>query len=370
MYIHEQPQWPAFTWKTEVIASLLASVRHKQGKLTGRMISLGFSLQEEAEFKTLTQDVLKTSEIEGELLNPDQVRSSIARKLGLDIGNSVPSDRHVDGVVDMLLDATRHYEQPLTPDRLFGWHAALFPTGRSGMYSITVGNWRTSLTGPMQVVSGAMGREVVHFEAPAAEKLPEQMQAFLTWFNQHLPLDPVLKAAIAHVWFVTIHPFDDGNGRIARALTDLLLARSDESTQRFYSMSSQIQKERKAYYQTLEQTQKGTLDITDWLKWFLSCLERALLTAEETLNTVLAKAQYWTFFSGKSINDRQKLMLNKLLDGFEGKLNTSKWAKLTKVSTDTALRDIQNLESQGILIKEEGGGRSTHYQLIDLRETR
>lgn len=370
MYIYEQPQWSAFTWKTEVIASLLASVRHKQGKLTGRMISLGFSLQEEAEFKTLTQDVLKTSEIEGELLNPDQVRSSIARKLGLDIGNSVPSDRHVDGVVDMLLDATRHYEQPLTPDRLFGWHAALFPTGRSGMYSITVGNWRTSLTGPMQVVSGAMGREVVHFEAPAAEKLPEQMQAFLTWFNQHLPLDPVLKAAIAHVWFVTIHPFDDGNGRIARALTDLLLARSDESTQRFYSMSSQIQKERKAYYQTLEQTQKGTLDITDWLKWFLSCLERALLTAEETLNTVLAKAQYWTFFSGKSINDRQKLMLNKLLDGFEGKLNTSKWAKLTKVSTDTALRDIQNLESQGILIKEEGGGRSTHYQLIDLRETR
>lgn len=370
MYIYEQSQWPAFTWKTEVIASVLASMRHKQGKLTGRMISLGFSLQEEAEFKTLTQDVLKTSEIEGELLNPDQVRSSIARKLGLDIGNSVPSDRHVDGVVDMLLDATRHYHQPLTSDRLFGWHAALFPTGRSGMYSITVGNWRTSLTGPMQVVSGAMGREVVHFEAPAAEMLPEQMQAFLTWFNKNLPLDPVLKAAIAHLWFVTIHPFDDGNGRIARALTDLLLARSDESTQRFYSMSSQIQKERKAYYQTLEQTQKGSLDITDWLMWFLSCLERALLTAEETLKAVLAKAQYWTFFSGKTINDRQKIMLNKLLDGFEGKLNTSKWAKLTKVSTDTALRDIQNLESQGILVKEEGGGRSTHYQLIDLREIR
>ncbi|PAC30070.1 Fic family protein [Flectobacillus sp. BAB-3569] len=366
MYIYQLLKWPNFTWDTEVITPLLASVRYKQGKLTGRMMGLGFSLQEEAELKTLTEDVLKTSEIEGEFLNPEQVRSSVARKLGMDIGSSVPSDRHVDGVVEMLLDATKHFSQSLSDERLFGWHAALFPTGRSGMFKITVGDWRTAQEGPMQVVSGAMGREIVHFEAPIAEKVADEMQAFLAWFNESQSYDLILKAGIAHLWFVTIHPFDDGNGRIARALTDLLLARSDESSQRFYSMSAQIQKERKTYYTMLERTQKGDLDITDWLFWFLSCLERALTEAEQTLDSVLKKARYWSYFSTKILNERQHFMLNKLMDGFEGKLNTSKWAKMTKVSNDTALRDIQNLESQQVLVRENAGGRSTHYQLIDL----
>lgn len=364
MYIYQQKKWPDFSWDVSKLASLLASVRHKQGKLTGRMISLGFDLQEEAMLQTITQDVLKTSEIEGEHLNVDQVRSSVARKLGMDIGGLIPADRHVEGVVDMLLDATQHYERPLDEERLFGWHAAMFPTGRSGMHKITVGSWRTPEAGPMQVVSGAMGKERVHFEAPKSEIVAQEMEAFFSWFNSEVSIDPVLKAAIAHLWFVTVHPFDDGNGRIARAVTDLQLARSDESKQRFYSMSAQIQKERKHYYEVLEKTQKGDLDITKWLLWFLSCLERALVQAEETLNSVLNKANYWNFLNTKSLNDRQKLMMNKLLDGFDGKLNTSKWAKITKVSTDTALRDIQNLEEQGVLVKQSGGGRSTSYELV------
>jgi Fic family protein len=366
MYIYQQKKWPKFSWDVSKLASILASVRHKQGKLTGRMISLGFDLQVEAMFQTITQDVLKTSEIEGEHLNVDQVRSSVARKLGMDIGGSIPADRHVEGVVDMLLDATQHYEKPLDDERLFGWHAAMFPTGRSGMHKITVGSWRTPETGAMQVLSGAMGKERVHFEAPQSEIVEKEMQVFFDWFNSQDGLDPVLKAAIAHLWFITIHPFDDGNGRIARAVTDLQLARSDESKQRFYSMSAQIQKERKQYYEILEKTQKGDLDITKWLLWFLSCLERALVQAEEALNSVLHKADYWNFLNTKSLNDRQKLMLNKLLDGFDGKLNTSKWAKITKVSTDTALRDIQSLEEQGVLVKQSGGGRSTSYELTSL----
>lgn len=364
MYIHERSEWPRFTWDLNEIAILLASLRHRQGRLTGRMLGLGFDLQGEAILHTLTQDVIKTSEIEGENLNADQVRSSVARRLGMDIGGLIATDRHIEGMVDMLLDATRNYGQELNEERLFGWHAAMFPTGRSGLQKITVGAWRTPEKGAMQVVSGATGREKVHFEAPAAERVPEEMDLFFSWFESGENIDPVLKAAVAHLWFVTIHPFDDGNGRIARAITDLQLARSDDNGLRFYSMSAQIQRERKQYYEILEQTQKGNLDITPWLHWFISCLNRALVQAEETLNGVLNKAAYWNFLRSRSINERQKTMLNKLFDGFDGKLNTSKWAKITKVSTDTALRDIQNLEEQGILRKQEGGGRSTSYELV------
>ena len=364
MYIHQKSLWPVFNWNHEVISGLLAAVRHRQGKLVGRMESLGFSLQEEAVLQTLTLDALKSNEIEGEILNADQVRSSIARRLGMDIGTLTPADRHVEGVVEMLLDATQNYTKPLSEDRLFGWHAALFPTGRSGMYKITVGNWRNNASGPMQVVSGAMGREKVHFEAPSSDRLPEEMNLFVNWYNDNADQDPVIKAAIAHLWFVTIHPFDDGNGRIARTIADMQLARSDGSSQRFYSMSAQIQAERKHYYDILEKTQKGNLDITEWLNWFLNCLDSALSLTETILTSVLNKAKYWNLFATKNINDRQKLMLNKLLDGFEGKLNTSKWAKIAKTSTDTALRDIQNLVEQGILEKEHSGGRSTSYRLV------
>ncbi|MEO6282757.1 MAG: Fic family protein [Dyadobacter sp.] len=367
MYIHQRRQWPHFTWNATVISDLLGTVRHKQGRIVGRMEGLGFSLREEAVLQTLTLDVLKTSEIEGEVLNVDQVRSSLARRLGMDIGALTPADRHVDGVVEMLLDATQHYTQPLSEVRLFGWHAALFPTSRSGMYKITVGQWRDDSTGPMQVVSGAMGRERVHFEAPVSEKVPAEMDTFISWSNTDQNQDPVLKAAIAHLWFVTIHPFDDGNGRIARSIADLQLARSDNSAQRFYSMSAQIQLERKYYYEILEKTQKGNLDITEWLVWFLSCLDRALSATDTILNVVLTKARSWEFFASKVINERQKLMLNKLLDGFEGKLNTSKWAKIAKVSNDTALRDILDLVNQGVLEKEDAGGRSTNYRLHEIR---
>ncbi len=334
------------------------------------MESLGFSLREEAVLQTLTLDAMKSNEIEGEVLNVDQVRSSIARKLGMDIGALAPADRHIEGVVEMLLDATQNFSLPLSDERLFGWQAALFPTGRSGLFKITVGNWRDASKGPMQVVSGAMGREKVHFEAPSAETVAAEMNAFIRWFNQNDEHDAVLKAALAHLWFVTIHPFDDGNGRIARTITDLQLARSDNSSQRFYSMSAQIQLERKRYYDILEKTQKGDqkgdLDITEWLEWFVACLDRALFANETTLDSVLIKSRYWAFFNQKDLANRQKLMLNRLLNGFEGKLNTSKWAKITKVSTDSALRDIQNLVEQGVLEKEDSAGRSTSYRLVDL----
>jgi len=365
VYIHKLPNWPQFEWKQDKIGPLLAEVRHKQGKLVGRMEGLGFNLRTEATLQTLTLDVLKSSEIEGELLDASQIRSSIARRLGIDIAGLIPADRHVEGIVEMMLDATQQYNAILTEDRLFGWHAALFPTGRSGIHKIIVAAWRDNKKDdPMQVVSGPMGKEKIHYEAPDSTLLPNEMNRFINWFNEHRTMDAVLKAAIAHLWFVTIHPFDDGNGRIARAIADMQLARADSSPQRFYSMSAQIRKERSAYYDILESTQKGSMDITAWLTWFLQCLGRALEATDETLALVLKKARFWEKHATTILNERQQLMLNKLLDGFEGKLNTSKWAAITKTSQDTALRDIQDLMNKKILMKEERGGRSTSYILF------
>ena len=364
-YIHERSDWPNFTWDQEKLASKLAAVRHRQGRLIGRMEAIGFPLRKEAVLETLTLDVVKSSEIEGAVLNPEQVRSSIARRLGMDIAGAIPADRHVEGVVEMMLDATQHFDQPLTPERLFGWHAALFPTGRSGLHKIIVGAWRDDSTGPMQVVSGPVGREKVHFEAPEAKRLKAEMAQFISWANKKSDMDPVLRAALAHVWFVTIHPFDDGNGRIARAIADWALAQSENSSQRFYSMSSQIRLERSDYYDILQQTQTATLDVTEWMEWFLGCLDRAIAGTESSLAGVFRKAKFWESTVGKHINDRQRLILNKLLDGFEGKLTSSKWAKLAKCSQDTAQRDIQALIDQRILIKDAAGGRSTSYSLAD-----
>lgn len=345
--------------------NLLAEVRNLQGRILGRMESLGFELRAEATLETLTLDVLKSTEIEGEFLNPDQVRSSLAKKLGMEIAGSVESDRNVDGMVEMMLDATQNCSAPITAERLFDWHAALFPTGRSGMYRITVADWRTDSTGPMQVVSGAMGKEKIHFQAPDAHFLDSEMERFLTWFNSEQELDMVLKAAIAHWWFITIHPFDDGNGRITRALTDMLLARSDRSSQRFYSMSAQIRIERKQYYAILEKTQKGDLDITEWVSWFLSCLINALRSTDSVLNRVLLKSDFWNRHAKTALNERQTKVLNRVLDGFDGKLTSSKWAKLAKCSKDTAIRDINDLMNKNILKKADAGGRSTSYELKD-----
>ncbi len=361
MYIHQKDNWTDFKWDHEQILPLLGNVRHLQGRLIGKMGNLGFRLQEEAMLTTLTLDVLKTSEIEGELLNKEQVRSSIARRLGLEVSGLVDSSRNVDGIVEVMLDATQHYSLPLTEGRLFGWHAALFPTGHSGMYKIEVAKFRS---GEMQVVSGAMGKEKVHYEAPKGGLVEMEMTKFLQWFNNGAQVDPVLKAAIAHFWFVTIHPFDDGNGRIARAVADMQLTRSDGSPQRFYSMSNQILTERKKYYQILEKTQRSDSDITEWLVWFLSCMERALQNSEDILNAVLVKARFWERHKQTNLNERQRLIINKLLDGFDGKLTSSKWGKIAKVSSDTALRDIQDLMGKGILQKEAQGGRSTSYELI------
>jgi Fic family protein len=366
-YIHERSEWPTFHWAQERLAKPLASVRHHQGRLLGHMQALGFPLQQEAVLQTLTEDVVKSSDIEGEKLDAGQVRSSIARRLGLDRGGLKAADRHVEGVVDMMLDATRHYDQPVTEERLFAWHASLFPTGRSGMRRIRVGAWRDDSSGPMQVVPGPIGRGGVHFEAPAAGRLDGEMKAFLDWFNRDgdnsAAIDAVLKAALAHLWFVTIYPFDDGNGRIARAIADLALARSEESPQRFYSMSAQIRQERGAYYDILERTQKGTLDITPWMEWFLACLRRAIDGAQTTLSAVFQKARFWQTYRDVPLNERQRLVLNRLLDGFEGTLTTSKWAKIAKCSSDTALRDIAELVERGILVRNPAGGRSTSYNL-------
>lgn len=362
-FIHQQDDWPNFQWDSDKIVSLLSEARNLQGRLLGKMESLGFDLRNEALLDTLTMDVLKSSEIEGEFLNPDQVRSSIARKLGMEISGSVESDRDVDGVVEMMLDATQNCFKPLTADRLFDWHAALFPTARSGMYKITVADWRKDSTGPMQVVSGAMGMEKVHFQAPDSSLVEEEMKLFLDWFNNNVKTDLVLKAATAHLWFITIHPFEDGNGRIARALTDMLLAQSDKSNQRFYSMSAQIRIQRKEYYEMLENTQKGNLDITEWIKWFLNCLINSLKSTDSVLVRVLFKADFWTKHSKILINERQNKLLNKLLDGFDGKLTSSKWAKIAKCSKDTAIRDINDLIDKDILQKESAGGRSTNYEL-------
>jgi Fic family protein len=363
-YIHELPNWPKFTWDQRALANQLAAVRHRQGLLIGRMKAIGFPLREEAVLKTLSEDVLMSSEIEGEILNRDQVRTSIARRLGMEAGGLSPADRDVEGVVEMMLDATQNYKQELTAERLFRWHASLFPTGRSGMHKIIVGAWRDDKSGPMRVVSGALGRERVHYEAPPAEKLGVEMKSFLDWFNGKDETDPVLKAALAHLWFVTIHPFDDGNGRIARAIADMALARSEDSPQRFYSMSAQIRVERKTYYDMLEATQKGDLDVMPWMEWFLGCLDRAFDGAEKILASVFQKADFWKRNAATPLNDRQRDMINRLLDGFEGKLTSSKWATIEKCSPDTALRDIAGLIELGILQKDEAGGRSTSYSLV------
>lgn len=367
MFIYERSNWPDFTWKPEAIIDVLANVRHRQGRLIGRMEGLGFKSQSDAMLQSMTLEVLKSNEIEGEILDQEQVRSSIARRLGIDIAGMIPSDRNTDGVVEVMLDATQKFHAQLTEERLFAWHAALFPTGRSGMRKIVVGKWRNNKPDdPMQVVSGPMGREKVHFTAPASEIVPHEMKTFLEWFNYNNDNDPIVKAAIAHLWFVTIHPFDDGNGRLARTIADMQLARADGIPKRFYSMSAQIRTERKQYYDLLEKTQRGTTDVTAWLQWFLACLDRALVATEKGLTDVVYKARFWDSLTGTDLNDRQKKMINKLLDGFEGKLTSSKWAKLCKCSQDTALRDIQDLLSKNVLEKESGGGRSTNYNLAAL----
>jgi len=362
-YIHLLPDWTSFRWREADVTAPLAAVRHRQGRLIGRMESLGFKLRSEAILVTLTDDVVKSSEIEGEDLDREQVRSSIARRLGMDIVGAVQWDRNVEGVVEMMLNATQNFALPLTEGRMFDWHAALFPTGRSGMSRITVGAWRLDEESPMQVVSGPYGREKVHYQAPAAERLAEEMNAFLAWFEGPSDCDAVIKAALAHLWYVTIHPFDDGNGRIARAIADMALARSEGSPQRFYSMSAEIQQRRKGYYDILEKTQKGDLDVTEWLVWFLDCLDGAITRSETELQHVLQKAGFWETHRETPLNDRHRLMLNMLIDGFEGKLTSSRWAITTKCSQDTALRDIEALIALGILEKEPAGGRSTSYSI-------
>ena len=362
-YIYQRKAWPLFEWDKELLAAPLAAVRHEQGRLLGRMETLGFPLRQEAMLATLTQDVLKSSEIEGEKLSGEMVRSSVARRLGLDAGGMEAVDRDVEGVVEMMLDATRQFDAPLTAERLFSWHASLFPTGRSGMQRIRVGGWRDDADGPMRVVSGPVGRQHIHFEAPAASRLDKEMRVFLAWFNTANEQDWVVKAGLAHLWFVTLHPFSDGNGRIARAIADMSLARSEKSSQRFYSMSAQIRKERRTYYERLEQAQRGTTDVTAWMQWFLECLGRAIEGSQSTLAAVLAKARFWESVASVSLNDRQRLVLNRLMDGFEGKLTTSKWAKLAKCSQDTAARDIAGLVRDGILKRNAEGGRSTSYSI-------
>jgi Fic family protein len=362
-YIYERRGWPTFTWDAATIAPLLAALRYKQGRLLGRMEGLGFDNAAKAELQALTTEIVTSSAIEGENLDADQVRSSLARRLGIDMGGLAAIDRDVEGIVEMMLDATQNAAAPMSRKRLFGWHASLFPTGRSGMRKVRVGAWRTEASGPMQVVSGPIGRERVHFEAPRAEDVNIEMSSLLGWYDAPEKNDLVLKAGVAHLWFVTIHPFEDGNGRIARALTDLLLSRSEGGAKRFYSMSSQIRKERAAYYEILERTQKGDLDITKWLAWFLGCLDRAIAGAETVVGDVLHKAEFWKGHERTPFNDRQRQMLVRLLDGFEGKLTSSKWAQLCKCSQDTASRDIDDLIAKGVLKKDPGGGRSTSYSL-------
>ena len=363
MYLYDNQNWPIFEWNSVKLLPLLAYVRNRQGRLIGKMGALGFELQNEANLEILTIEILKSTEIEGEFLDREQVRSSIARRLGLDISGLVYSERNVDGIVDLMLDATKKYDKELTKERLFSWHASLFPAGQSGMYKIITGNWRDDSTGPMQVVSGALGKERIHYQAPAANQIENEMRIFFDWFNLEQNVDPVLKAAIAHLWFVTLHPFEDGNGRISRALSDMLLARSDEQSFRYYSMSTQIRKERNSYYDILEKTQKGSLDITNWLEWFLNCLLHSIESSDKLLEKVIYKHEFWLQNSKVSINDRQRKILNMLMDDFEGVLNTTKWAKIGKCSQDTALRDIQDLIEKGILVKTEQGGRSTNYEL-------
>ena len=361
-YIHEYKNWTSFTWRETDINAIFGEVRNLQGQIIGRMSTLGFATKEEATLTTLTLDVIKSSEIEGEKLDYDQVRSSIARRLGINIAGLVQANRNVEGVVEMMLDATQNYHKPLTNKRLFSWHSALFPTGHSGMHKIKVGHYRT---GEMQIVSGAMGKEKVHYEAVPPNSVKEEMDKFLKWFNDNSPMDPVLKSAIAHFWFIIIHPFDDGNGRMARAISDLLLARADKTKERYYSMSSQILVERKQYYAILQKVQHSNGNITDWLDWFLHCLKNSLIATEATLQKILRKNEFWIIHENTAFNERQRLVLNKLFDGFDGKLKSSKWAKIAKCSPDTALRDIKDLIDKGILRQEQEGGRSTNYELAD-----
>lgn len=364
-YIWQASDWPRWRYDLAKLAGPMAEVSRAQGLLQGRLADVGLPLRGQASLATLTEDVLKTSEIEGEQLNVQSVRSSIARRLGVDIGALAPVDRHVEGMVEMVLDATANCRAPVTRERLFGWHAAMFPTGYSGLSAIQVGRWRDDAHGPMQVVSGPMGRERVHYQAPPADRLDAETLAFFDWINNPTGDAPLIKAGLGHLWFVTLHPFDDGNGRIARAVGDLLLARADGSPQRFYSLSAQIQRERKAYYDILERTQKGTLDVTEWLAWFLSTLHRAVDQAHQTLDAVLSKARFWQRWATVPLNERQLKVLVRLLDGFEGKLTSSKWAAMAKCSPDTALRDINDLLARGVLRKTEGGGRSTGYALSE-----
>lgn len=373
-YIYEHSNWPNFSWRESEINALFGEVRHLQGKISAFMNSIGLTSKEEAHLTNLTLDVVKSSEIEGEKLDYNQVRSSIARRLGINVGGLIPAKRNVEGIVEMMLDATQNHMTPLTNERLYGWHSALFPSGFSGMHKIEVARYRT---GEMQIVSGAMGKEKVHYEAIPAGKVKEEMETFIRWFNQSSQnkndhsyqntssIDPVIKSAIAHFWFIIIHPFDDGNGRIARALSDMMLARADRTPERFYSMSTQIMEERKQYYAILKKAQYSDGDITDWLVWFLSCLKNALLSTEQTLQRIMRKTDFWRIHEHTAINARQRLMINKLFDGFDGKLKSSKWAKITKCSTDTALRDIKDLIDKGILKQEKEGGRSTNYELTD-----
>ena len=363
-YIWQSDAWPNWHYDLSAIADQLTSVSHAQGLLMGRLADVGMAVRDQASIATFTDEVVKTSAIEGEVLNADSVRSSIARQLGVDIGAVAPVDRHVDGVVDMVLDASLNSDKPLTAERLFGWHAALFPTGYSGLNTITTGQWRDDADGPMQVVSGPMGRRKVHFEAPPAPTLPKETANFITWANEATGEPALVKAGLAHLWFVTVHPFDDGNGRVARAVGDLFLARADSSPQRFYSLSAQIQRERKDYYDILERTQKGTMDVTQWLTWFLGTLNRAIESAHSTLEKVLVKALFWQRLAGVALNERQVKLLNRMLDGFEGKLTSSKWAAIAKCSPDTALRDITQLLALGVLQKSNGAGRSAGYLLV------
>jgi len=365
-YVHELPEWPNLKWNDSLLSPLLAEVRHRQGHLLGRMEGLGFRLRAEATLTTLTSDVIKSSAIEGERLDAEEVRSSIARRLGMDFGATKVAGRNVEGIVEMMLDATQKFSEPLTAERLFAWHASLFPTGRSGMHKITVGAWRPPEAGAMQVVSGPIGKERVHFEAPAAGRLELEMKRFLEWFSQDAGIDPVLKSGVAHYWFVTVHPLEDGNGRIGRAIMDMALARAEGAPERFYSMSAQIESERKEYYLRLERGQRGDTDITFWLEWFLECLGRAIAGADDALSGVLRKAKTWERINEGPVNDRQRTVINRLLDGFEGKLTTSKYAKLAKCSSDTALRDIKALVDRGVIIQDEGGGRNTSYHLAAL----
>lgn len=366
MWIHEHQNWPDFTWNVDALSNKLAGIRHRQGHFLGRMEGIGFELKREASLSTLTNDVVKSTAIEGESLDPEEVRSSIARRLGINIAGLIPASRAVEGIVELMLDATQMFLKPLTKERLFDWHAALFPTGLSGMHRIAVGEWRRIDAGPMQVVSGPIGHEKIHFEAPSADRIEREMKAFLAWFERQDDIDPVLKAGIAHFWFVTLHPFEDGNGRIARAIGDMALARADSTSDRFYSLSSQIEFERKNYYDQLERQQRGSLEITGWLEWFLDCLGRAISSAETTLGNVLFKAKLWNMVNKNSVNERQRLIINRMLENdFKGHMNTSKYAKLAKCSNDTALRDIQDLKTRGVFIQNPGGGRSTSYQLLD-----